>query len=483
MTTTAPTPTKPSAPVASVATPAGDAFLAEYAAQSRANGHAPAWLSERRAAAAALFAASGLPTTRQESWRKTNLQPLATIAFAHAESLAPARSDESSAALDRLSLPAMGGHRLVFVNGAYDRDRSSIGPLPAGVTVTTLAEAWRAGDAAAADHYGRYVDDAPFSAINTALAHDGALIVVPAGVHVETPIHLVFACDSGVDIRVDGRGDGRGDPRGDDRAAASPVAHHPRVLIVAGANSRVTVVESYGGLGVGDVYLTNAVTEVVVAEGAEVDHTKRQLESEAAFHMSALHVVQTGASRFTNHNIALGGRLVRNDLAVQIDASECDTLLHGLYMGHGRQHIDNHTRLEHAQPHCHSFELYKGVLDGYATGVFTGRIKVYQDAQQTDAVQENRCLLLSDTATINTQPQLEIFADDVKCTHGASVGELDVTQLTYLRTRGLPDAEAHGILTYAYANEIIERIPVEAVRDELEGLVRSRVRESQRLRD
>lgn len=443
-----------------VATAARDRFVADIDALARANGHAPAWLTARRDAAAARFAALGLPTTRQEAWRKTNLQPLARIAFGHggrAEGV-------DAAAVERLALPTLDGHRLVFVNGAFDAGRSAAVPLPAGARVTTLAEAWRAGDPALDAHYARQADgaDAPFAALNTAMAHDGVLVVVPDGVVIDAPIHLVFV------------GHGRDD---------APMAHHPRVLVVAGANSRVTVVETYGGLRDDDVYLTNAVTEIVLAEGAEVDHTRRQLDAETAFHIGTLHVHQVGASRFVNHNIALGGRIVRNDIAVRIDASACDTLLHGLYMGHGRQHIDNHTRLDHAMPGCHSFELYKGVLDGHATAVFTGRILVHPDAQQTDAVQENRCLLLSGDATVNTQPQLEIFADDVKCTHGASIGELDATQLTYLRSRGIPPAEARGILTYAYANEIIERLPVEAVRDELERLIRSRVRESQRLRD
>jgi len=446
-------------------TPAGDRFLADFAALSRANGHAPAWLNERRIAAAARFEAVGLPTTRQEAWRKTNVQPIAQVVFANAPAMAAdsAVATAAAAALDRLALLALDGHRLVFVNGVFDAARSHVGALPAGVRVGTLEQAWREGDAAVAAHYGRHADgdDAPFAAINTALAHDGAVIVVPDGVAVEAPIHVVFACASG----------------------ETAVAHHPRVLVVAGVGSRVTVIESYGGLVAGDVYLTNAVSEVVVAEGAEVDHTKRQLESEAAFHMGGMHVVQTGASRYVNHNVALGGRIVRNEIAIRIDASGCDTLLHGLYMGHGQQHIDNHTMLDHLKSGCHSFELYKGVLDGRATAVFTGRIKVHQDAQQTDAVQENRCLLLADTATVNTQPQLEIFADDVKCTHGASVGELDETQLTYLKARGIPPAAAHGILTYAYANEIIERIPIELVRDELEGLIRGRVRETQQLGD
>ncbi len=447
------------APTADVTAQARDRFVADIEAQARANGHAPAWLAERRAAAAARFAARGLPSSRDEGWRKTNLQPLARTAFAHG---APVGSVDP-AAIARLALPELPGHRLVFVNGVYQAEHSRVGPLDGGARITTLGAAWRDGDAALAAHYGQIAAgaDAPFADLNTALAHDGVLVVVPDGVAIEAPIHVVFV--------------GRG--------GAAPQAHHPRLLVVAGAHSRATIVESYGALQADDVYFTNAVTEIVLAEGAEIDHTKRQLESEAAFHIGALQVRQDGASRFVNHNVALGGRVVRNDVAVRIDARGCDTLLHGLYMGHGEQHIDNHTRLDHAQPGCHSFELYKGVLDGRATAVFTGRIMVHLDAQQTDAVQENRCLLLSGDATIHTQPQLEIFADDVTCTHGASIGELDAVQLNYLRTRGIPPAEAHGILTYAYANEIIERLPVAAVRDELEQLIRSRVRESQRLRD
>jgi Fe-S cluster assembly protein SufD len=234
-----------------------------------------------------------------------------------------------------------------------------------------------------------------------------------------------------------------------------------------GANSGLTLVETYAGPE-NSTYFTNAVTEVVLDDGAALDHYKVQREGRAAFHVATLQVHQDRASHFSSHFISLGGGLVRNEVNAVLDAEGCECTLNGLYLASARQHIDNHTVIDHAKPHCTSHELYKGILAGHARGVFNGKIFVRQDAQKTDAKQTNKTLLLSEDATINTKPQLEIYADDVKCTHGATVGQLDETALFYLRSRGIGLAAARGLLTYAFANDIISRVRVEPIRARLE---------------
>jgi Fe-S cluster assembly protein SufD len=249
--------------------------------------------------------------------------------------------------------------------------------------------------------------------------------------------------------------------------SAEPAVAHPRTLILAGINSQAAIIETFAALEDG-VYFTNGVTEIVLGEGAVLDHTKVQRESKNAFHIATQQVHQARASNITSHSIALGGGLVRNDVNVVLDAEGCECTLNGLYLANGRQHIDNHTRIDHARPHCASHELYKGILDGKAHGVFNGKIYVHQDAQKTDAKQTNKTLLLSEDAVINSKPQLEIYADDVKCTHGATIGQLDEEAVFYLRSRGVGQEEARSLLTYAFANDIISRIKVEPIRAGLE---------------
>jgi Fe-S cluster assembly protein SufD len=245
-----------------------------------------------------------------------------------------------------------------------------------------------------------------------------------------------------------------------------PYAWHRRSLFILGENSQATIAEQFGGLGV--PYFTNAVTEIVLGEGAILDHYKVQEENDRAFHIASTHVHQQKASNFSTHYIGLGGALVRNEVHVRLDAEGCEATVNGLYMASGTQHMDNFTVIDHAKPHCASHELYKGILDGKAHGVFNGKIFVRQDAQKTDAKQTNQTLLLSDDATINTKPQLEIFADDVKCTHGATVGQLAADAIFYLRSRGIGEREARSLLTFAFANDIVSRIKVEPIRRRLE---------------
>ncbi len=286
--------------------------------------------------------------------------------------------------------------------------------------------------------------DSVFTALNTSFLNDGAFVEIPNSKVVQTPIEIVFIATTATD---------------------KPVLLNPRVLIIVGKNAQATVVEQYIGEG---SYLTNAVTEVALGEGATLDHVKLQQESSTAYHIASTQVVMAARSNFTTHYLALGGALVRNEVRVRFDGEHAEATVNGLYLGSGKQHLDNFTVIDHAQPNCASHELYKGILNDRAHGVFNGKILVRKDAQKTDAKQTNKVLLLSDDATINTKPQLEIVADDVKCTHGATIGQLDAMQLFYLQSRGIPLEQARRLLTFAFANDIVGRIKIEAIRAELE---------------
>jgi Fe-S cluster assembly protein SufD len=375
----------------------------------------PAWLTSLRQAAIDRFAALGFPTLDDEEWRFTPLAALTRVPFELASASAPA---------------------IVPV-----RPRR----LNGGVLVISLAEALAKHPELVQPHLARHAacEEHAFTALNTAFLRDGVFVYLPQNAVVGEPIVIDYFTSAG-----------------------RPTVGHRRALIVAGPNSQAQLVERYRGKA-GEVYFTNAVTEVVLGEGAIVDHCKLQQESTTAFHVHTLQVQQDRASNFTSHNIALGSQLARTDINVVLGAEGCECTLNGLYMAGGAQLIDNHTLIEHARPHCTSHELYKGILDGKARGVFRGKIHVHPDAQKTDAKQTNQTLLLSEDAIINTKPQLEIYADDVKCTHGATVGQLDAESLFYLRSRGIGKQEARALLTYAFANDIIQRIKDESLRDSL----------------
>ncbi len=291
------------------------------------------------------------------------------------------------------------------------------------------------------EHLGQYAsyEDNPFVALNTAHFEDGAFVHIPANTVVERPLRIGFT-------------------------AIPDRTTHPRNLIVVGAGSQVQIIEKYTGRG---PYFTNAVTEIVVGENAIVEHVKLQEESADAFHVATIQVHQARNSVFKSHNICLGGLLVRNDVNAVLSTG-CEGTLNGLYLVNGRQHVDNHTALDHAEPHAASHELYKGILNGASSAVFNGKIFVRKDAQKTDAKQTNKNLVLSENATINTKPELQIFADDVRCTHGATIGQLEEDALFYLRARGIAKADARDLLIYAFARDVIERIGIPAVREHLE---------------
>ena len=425
--------------------------------QDRAGGD-PAWLMEIRKSAFSQFSRLGFPTTNDEEWRFTNVGPIATTDFkpADADCELPTPAD-----LAPFQFDLAGGCLLVFVNGRFSAELSSLTPLPNGVVVQSLAEAIQGGNAVLQANLARHVDcqDQAFAALNTAFMQDGAFIHVPRGVVVEQPIHLLHVSQ----------------PNG------QATITHPRHLIVADDNSAVTVVETYAGLA-DDVYFTNAVTEIVVGENATVDHYKVERESARAFHVATRQLHQFRSSNARSHTVSFGGDLVRNDINAVLDGEGCDCTLNGLYVLTGKQHVDNHLRVNHAKPHCNSWEFFKGVLDDRSRAVFTGRIVVHKDAQKTDAKQSNMNLLLSEGALVNTNPQLEILADDVKCTHGATIGQIDAEAIFYLRTRGISEEAARSLLIYAFAGESIGQIRLDNLRDQLQSVLSGRLPHGDSLR-
>jgi Fe-S cluster assembly protein SufD len=422
----------------------------------------PQWINLIRRAAFGRFTELGFPTTRLENWKYTNVAPIAKTAFTRAEQASSRRRVIAMDAIDAVTLEGVACAQLVFVNGHYSSDLSSLEKLPEGITVSSLAAVIASNPASVKAHLAQYAGyhDQAFVALNTAFMEDGAFVSIPKDTIVDAPIHLLFISSA------------RLGPT-DDEGGSAPVSYR-RNLIVVGSHSQARIIESYVGLE-HDVYLTNVVTEIVGGENAVIDYYKVQRESEEAFHVATVQAQLGHSSTFSSHAIDLGGALVRNDLNVVLDGEGAECTLNGLYMVTGRQHVDNHTRIDHAQPHCSSRQLYKGILDGKSKGVFSGKIVVHKAAQKTDAKQSNKNLLLSEDAVIDSKPQLEIFNNDVKCTHGTTIGQHDQEALFYLRSRGVDLAAARSLLTYAFASELLGRIKIEPVRARLEALLLTRL--------
>lgn len=432
-----------------------DSYLASFARfEAGLDGQRESPLHALRRAAIQRFAEVGFPTTRDEEWRFTNVAPIARTTFRPA----PAGEPEGEAARQLAALAeGLRGEPhvavLVFLNGHYSERLSVLPSLPDGVRVGSLAAALRDTPEMVEPHLARQAgaEGHAFQSLNTAFLQDGVFICLPRGVVLTEPIQVVFAS-----------------------AAAGPVMAHPRGLIVAGESSQATIVERYVGSG-GEAYLTNTVTEVVTQPNAVLEHYRLQQEGDQGFHVATLQARVARDSAVHSHAFTFGGSLTRNDVNAVLAGEGGHCTLNGLYMGHGKQLIDNHTRIDHATPHCTSHELYKGILADQSRGVFNGKIYVHPDAQKTDAKQTNQTLLLSDDAAINTKPQLEIFADDVRCTHGATVGQLDEDAIFYLRSRGIPMDAARGLLTYAFASEVVEGVKLASLRAELERLIFTRL--------
>ncbi|MBA3670798.1 MAG: Fe-S cluster assembly protein SufD [Gemmatimonadaceae bacterium] len=430
-----------------------DAYLESFEAFSRNGGAAaPDWARSLRLAAITRFETLGFPTTRNEDWHFTSVSPIADGAFTPVT--APTGA-VTSAQLAPFTFDAA-WHTLVFVNGRYSEPLSAGGELPFGVTVLPLARAYDELPILVEQHLGRIasIDVHSFTALNTAFLNDGAVVHIAADVEVARPIHLLFVSD----------------------AAAGHGASQPRNLIVLDRHARATVVESYAGLDDAE-YFTNAVTEATIGEGATLTHLKLQRESARACHVGTFDARQARESHLFSFSFAVGGALARTNIYTELRGEGCGATLNGLYLGSGSQHLDHQTRIEHVEPNCYSRELYKGILDGSSHGVFNGKVYVHPEAQKTDGKQTNNTLLLSERAQIDTKPQLEIFADDVKCTHGATVGRIDETALFYMKSRGVSAAASRDLLTYAFAADVLETIELAAVREGLEAQVMRRYTE------
>jgi Fe-S cluster assembly protein SufD len=410
-------------------------------------GDAREWLAALRRDAAASFARTGLPHARLEDWKYTSVKPIAKRDFARADAQ---QASAEAGPIEALRIPGIDARRLVFVNGHFAAALSDAGDADEAVRVRSLAAVLAADPDTLQHRLGATApsDFSGFTALNTAFADDGAVVEIGADQRADHPIELLFVST----------------------AQASPVAMHPRVIIDAAHHGEATVIEHYVGLDEAR-NLTNAVTEATLAEGARLSHYRIQRESRKGYHIGSLHVQQASNSRFEQHNVAIGGQLVRTDINTALNAEGAETLYNGLYLANGRQHVDTHTRINHNQANTSSEEAYRGILDDHARGVFNGRVYVAPQAQKTTAYQSNDNLLLSGKAEIDTKPELEIYADDVICTHGATVGELDTQALFYLRSRGVDAETARGLLLYAFAEASIERMGLEGLRAWLQGFV------------
>ena len=403
------------------------------------------WFVERRREAFECFTALGLPTPRDEAWKYTSVAPIKKHAF----SCEAGHVDESS--LMPFAIEGLEATRLVIVDGVFRADLSHLGGLEDGVVAESLATALSSRRAQIEPRLSQQaeMDSQAFVALNTALAEDGAYVHVAKNIDVSRPIHLQFVAT----------------------AKEAPLMAHPRVLIDVESGARVKVIEDYVALADGAIYLDNVVTEVFVAENAHVTHHKLQRESSAAFHVATIAVEQGASSTFVSTSVSFGGVLVRNDIHALLAGEGVECTLNGLVVGADSQHTDNHTRIVHAEPHSSSWELYKSVLDDKAHSVFNGKIYVAKDAQKTDAKQTNQGLLLSESAVIDTKPELEIYADDVKCTHGATVGQLDEDALFYLRSRGIDSQSSRDLLVFAFASDVVDHVEIEPLRGLIEEMV------------
>jgi len=430
----------------------GTELLVQKFSQFESTAAQPKWLLPVRKAGIASFADQGFPTLRDEDWRFTNVGPIAGLPFQLAAPVAV--NGAESAALESAVFTKLPGHRLVFVNGYFSPQLSTLKPATDGVRIENLAVVLAKDSATVEQHLGKYAHTAKnsFAALNQAFFSDGAFIFVPPGVTVAEPVQLIYLSSA--------------------QNAGEVIL--PRNLIIAGANSRLTVVESYLST-TRAAYFTNAVTEILAGDHAVVEHIKLQDEAPEAYHIATIAGEFGRASNVSVHSFALGAKLSRNNIRTKLAGEGLECILNGLYLTKDEQLADHHMIVEHAQPHCASHEYFNGILDDKSKGVFHGRILVQEIAQKTDAKQTNKNLLLSDDATADTKPQLEIYADDVKCTHGATIGQLNAESIFYLRTRGIDTDTARRMLIHAFAGEIIDRIQCEPARQVIDRLVWDRL--------
>ncbi|MCU0407102.1 MAG: Fe-S cluster assembly protein SufD [Ignavibacteriaceae bacterium] len=407
--------------------------------EKRLNGGKESSIHKKRKDALSNFSRLEFPTIKDEEWKYTSIAPLLKHNFVPSYE----RKIVSNEFIKSLLFDEMEHSLIVFINGRFSSENSVLLNLPDGVVIGSISEEIKKNNEVLLKHFGKYADHQNhiFTALSTAYTDDGAFIYVPAGKIVEEPIHIIFYTDSG----------------------NKKILAQPRNLFVAEKNSQVTIIEHYVGKE-NEIYFTNAVTEIVAEENSVVDHIKLQEESKKAFHIARMEVDQEKSSNFSSHLISTGADLTRNDFNAKFNDEGGECTLNGLYMIDGAQLFDAHTLMDHAKPHCNSHEHYKGILDDKSRGVFNGKIIVREDAQKTNAFQENNSILLSDEALVNTKPQLEIFADDVKCSHGATIGQMDDDAKFYLKSRGIGEEASKSILLHAFASDVITSIKIESVR-------------------
>jgi Fe-S cluster assembly protein SufD len=412
----------------------------------------PSWLFPLRKAGIARFAELGFPTLKHEDWRFTNVAPIAKLPFKPV--FEATRDGLTKDSLSKFPFAKLPGTRLVFVNGIFSAELSTTLQQKDGIKVGGLAAALTSDSALIEKHLGRYVhtQDNAFASLNNAFFQDGGFVYVAAGQSVAEPVQFLFINTS------------------KDAGATT----HPRNLIIVEREAKVTVIESYVSLASAATF-TNAVTEFALGDNCVVEHCKFQDDSSDAFHIAALHSHLGRTVNFSSHSIVTGAKLSRNNIRTTLDGEGIEAILNGVYLTNGDQLADHHMIVDHARPNCVSHEYFNGVLAGKSKGVFHGRILVRPDAQKTDAKQTNKNLLLSDEATADAKPQLEIYADDVKCTHGATVGQLNDESIYYLRSRGIGLETARRMLIHAFAGEIIDRVKHDALREELDALVWDRL--------
>lgn len=419
--------------------------------ESKLNGHSKTHLHTLRRNAIEQFSSLGFPTQRDEEWKYTNVNPLLKNNYAPVNPVnlsLPAAADITKFFIKNLEVSLF-----VFVNGHFTPELSRLLPEAEKIRIENLASAANSNSPILEQHFNKYIKvENGFTALNTAFAYDGAVIEIPDKTILENPVHLLF---------LSGHSDDK-------------ILSQPRNLVIAGKNSQVHIIESYNSLH-SNSYLLNSVTEIVLNENAILNFDRIQNENDNSFHVNKTHVHQYRSSKFTSHVITLSGSMVRNDLISVLSEPGSEAHFFGLYLVDGSRHVDNHTLIDHAAPHCHSNELYKGILDEKSRGVFNGKVIVRKDAQKTLAYQSNKNLLLSHSAKIDTKPQLEIFADDVKCSHGATVGQLDKESLFYLTSRGIGKDKARSILIKAFASDVIDEMENTQLREDLNQQILDRL--------
>lgn len=414
--------------------------------EKRLNGGKDNFIHEKRKAALTNFSKLEFPTIKDEEWKYTSIAPLLKHNFV------PAFEEKSvSKKLIKSNLFDEMEHSLVvFINGSFSREHSDLLNLPKGVAVGSIAAELKSNNKILQKHFGKYAEHQNniFTALSTAYTEDGAFVYVPEGKIVEEPIHIIFVTTAG----------------------DNKILTQPRNLFIAEKKSQVTIIEHYVSEEE-SIYFTNAVTEIVAQENAVVEHIKLQEESKKSFHIARMEVDQERNSNFSSHSISTGGDLTRNEFNARFNDEGGECTLNGLFMIDGSQLFDAHTLMDHAKPHCNSHEHYKGILDDKSRGVFNGKVVVRQDAQKTNAFQENNNILLSDEALVNTKPQLEIFADDVKCSHGATIGQMDDEAKFYLKSRGIGEEASKGMLLHAFASDVVTSIKIESIRNYIEKII------------